>query len=46
MLSLLLETSTTNAQNNPPVSYAEKLGWNKHDKIVIFHVDDAGMSYD
>jgi predicted glycoside hydrolase/deacetylase ChbG (UPF0249 family) len=26
-------------------TYAEKLGWPKHSKVVIFHVDDAGMSY-
>jgi chitin disaccharide deacetylase len=27
-------------------SYAERLGWPKDKKIVIFHVDDAGMSYE
>jgi predicted glycoside hydrolase/deacetylase ChbG (UPF0249 family) len=26
-------------------TYAEKLGWPKGAKVVIFHVDDAGMSY-
>lgn len=26
-------------------TYAEKLGWNKGDRVAIFHVDDAGMSY-
>nr|WP_052353477.1 polysaccharide deacetylase family protein [Dyadobacter tibetensis] len=26
-------------------TYAEKLGWPKGTKAVIFHVDDAGMSY-
>ncbi|AKD54407.1 polysaccharide deacetylase family protein [Spirosoma radiotolerans] len=26
-------------------TYAEKLGWPKGSKVVIFHVDDAGMSY-
>ena len=31
------DTSTT---------YAEKLGWKKGDKVLILHVDDAGMSYD
>lgn len=32
---------------NSPVlaqTYAEKLGWPKDKKVVIFHVDDAGMS--
>lgn len=32
-----------NAQNEK--TYAEKLGWPKNAKVVIFHVDDAGMSY-
>ena len=27
-------------------SYAEKLGWEKTDRVVILHVDDVGMSYD
>ncbi|MDB5136353.1 MAG: ChbG/HpnK family deacetylase [Mucilaginibacter sp.] len=27
-------------------TYAEKLGWKKGDRVIIFHVDDAGMSYD
>ncbi|MEZ4905825.1 MAG: ChbG/HpnK family deacetylase [Spirosomataceae bacterium] len=26
-------------------TYAEKLGWPKGTKVVIFHVDDPGMSY-
>lgn len=25
-------------------NYAQLLGWNKEDKVVIFHVDDVGMS--
>jgi hypothetical protein len=29
-----------------PVTYAERLGWPRGAKVVIFHVDDAGMSYD
>ena len=28
------------------LSYAEKLGWKKTDRVVILHVDDVGMSYD
>jgi predicted glycoside hydrolase/deacetylase ChbG (UPF0249 family) len=27
-------------------TYAEKLGWKKGDRVVILHIDDAGMSYD
>ncbi len=28
------------------ITYAEKLGWKPSDKVVILHVDDAGMSFD
>lgn len=27
-------------------TYAEKLGWKKGDRVLIMHIDDAGMSYD
>ncbi len=27
-------------------TYAERLGWEADDKVIIMHVDDAGMSYD
>lgn len=27
-------------------TYAEKLGWSKGDRVLILHMDDAGMSYD
>ena len=27
-------------------TYAEKLGWGKNDRVLILHIDDAGMSYD
>jgi len=29
-----------------PLTYAERLGWPRGARVVIFHVDDAGMSYD
>src|SRR6266545_3458916 len=32
------------AQN--PRTYAEKLGWGPGDRVLILHMDDAGMSYD
>ncbi|CAN5186491.1 carbohydrate deacetylase [soil metagenome] len=38
----LLSTGYTQGKQ----TYAERLGWNKNDKIIILHVDDAGMSYD
>ena len=31
------------AQTGP--TYAEKLGWNKNDRVLILHMDDAGMSH-
>jgi predicted glycoside hydrolase/deacetylase ChbG (UPF0249 family) len=27
-------------------TYAEKLGWKQGEKVIILHIDDAGMSYD
>jgi predicted glycoside hydrolase/deacetylase ChbG (UPF0249 family) len=27
-------------------TYAEKLGWGKDDRVLLLHMDDAGMSYD
>ena len=27
-------------------TYAERLGWGPEDRVVIFHLDDAGMSHD
>jgi chitin disaccharide deacetylase len=32
------------AQSGP--TYAERLGWNKSDRVLILHMDDAGMSHD
>jgi hypothetical protein len=32
------------AQTGP--TYAERLGWNKGDRVLILHMDDAGMSHD
>lgn len=39
----LLATASTQAQTE---TYAEKLGFPKGKKVVILHVDDAGMSYE
>ncbi len=41
LLSLLYLPFTVEAQ-----TYAEKLGWKAGQKLLIMHVDDAGMSYD
>jgi predicted glycoside hydrolase/deacetylase ChbG (UPF0249 family) len=32
------------AQGQQKETYAEKLGWKKGDRVLILHVDDAGMS--
>ena len=40
---LTIINSIVYAQNEKP-SYAERLGWPKGSKVIIFHVDDAGMS--
>ena len=37
---------TLQAQQNTTTTYAEKLGWKKGDRVLILHIDDAGMSYD
>jgi hypothetical protein len=34
----------TGTQSGEP-TYAERLGWGAEDRVVIFHVDDAGMSH-
>lgn len=34
------------AQSISQETYAEKLGYPKGKKIIIFHIDDAGMSYE
>jgi predicted glycoside hydrolase/deacetylase ChbG (UPF0249 family) len=39
-----LISSVCFAQTAP--TYAERLGWNKGDHVLILHMDDAGMSYD
>jgi chitin disaccharide deacetylase len=36
--------SACSAQTGP--TYAERLGWNKGDRVLILHMDDAGMSHD
>jgi predicted glycoside hydrolase/deacetylase ChbG (UPF0249 family) len=38
-------SASVGAEANAP-TYAERLGWPKGARVVIFHVDDAGMSHD
>ncbi len=42
MLALFFTTGNAGAQET---TYAEKLGFKKGTKVIIFHVDDLGMSY-
>lgn len=43
---VLITTSIAKSQNKGNETYAEKLGWKKGQKVIIFHIDDAGMSFD
>ncbi|UZD23911.1 polysaccharide deacetylase family protein [Algoriphagus halophytocola] len=42
----IFTTSLALAQTGYAQTYAERLGFPKGKKVVIFHVDDAGMSYE
>ena len=33
-------------QQNSSLTYAERLGWKNGDRVLILHIDDAGMSFD
>lgn len=46
VLILLATLSIASLAVAQPETYAEKLGFPKGKKVVIFHVDDAGMSYE
>lgn len=43
LVSMILGGSTSSFGQEP--TYAERLGWPAGTKVVIFHVDDAGMSH-
>lgn len=42
--TLLLSGASLLAQSSP--TFAERLGWKKGERVIILHMDDAGMSYD
>ncbi|HTI57497.1 polysaccharide deacetylase family protein [Mucilaginibacter sp.] len=46
LLTLLLLTTGIYTFAQEAKTYAEKLGWPKGAKVLILHVDDAGMSHD
>jgi hypothetical protein len=39
-------SGAVSAGQTQEITYAERLGWPAGTRVVIFHVDDAGMSYD
>jgi chitin disaccharide deacetylase len=45
MMYSTVVTNTVVGQDNS-LSYAARLGWQKEERVVIFHIDDAGMSYE
>ena len=45
LLLIILLTSIAQAQK-PDSTYAERLGFPKGARVLILHVDDAGMSFD
>lgn len=45
LLFILALFTSVKIMAQPVQTYAEKLGWPKGAKVIIFHVDDAGMSY-
>lgn len=45
MFVLFMMSIMSSAANTEAPTYAERLGWPAGTKVVIFHVDDAGMSH-
>ena len=43
---VILMISSLAGLSQPVMTYAERLGWKKGERVVILHVDDAGMSYE
>jgi predicted glycoside hydrolase/deacetylase ChbG (UPF0249 family) len=46
MLAVCVASAGYAAASSEQPTYAERLGWPHGSRVVIFHVDDAGMSYD
>lgn len=46
VLMLSASSAGSGSSGAEEVTYAQRLGWPAGAKVVIFHVDDAGMSYD
>jgi predicted glycoside hydrolase/deacetylase ChbG (UPF0249 family) len=45
-IGLMASAVSVTSASAQELTYAERLGWPRGTKAVIFHVDDAGMSYD
>jgi predicted glycoside hydrolase/deacetylase ChbG (UPF0249 family) len=45
-ISLLVVLSCVACFAQPGTTFAERLGWSKADRVLILHMDDAGMSHD
>src|SRR5690242_10114794 len=46
LIGLTLLVALSNQYSSAQETYAEKLGFPKNAKVLILHVDDAGMSWD
>jgi predicted glycoside hydrolase/deacetylase ChbG (UPF0249 family) len=46
MLAICVASAGFAVASSEQPTYAERLGWPRGSRVVIFHVDDAGMSYD
>ncbi len=46
MLAVCAVSTGLAVGSSEQATYAERLGWPRGSRVVIFHVDDAGMSYD
>jgi len=46
MFALCTVSACATAVPEQEMTYAQRLGWPQGTKVVIFHVDDAGLSYD
>ena len=45
-LGLLVGVSAAQSSTTASTTFAERLGWKKGERVLLIHVDDAGMSHD
>jgi hypothetical protein len=49
IIQLTILTNLMHFFTNPAAcqnTYASRLGWKADERVIIFHIDDAGMSYE